>query len=172
MTQFSFFFLFLFFTVLDHKQRPVAELMCCTALCWQMDWLLTNSSTQCLHRHGHLHSTDWLPLCADLLALPWMTTMLHPSLSLHHKRVLCGAGCCCLLVSLCHHYSVTDRITRMGEGVWGGLSEGGDCNRSWSRSHLGPQKSDHVSIHLHVGIPNGSQALGNPEGKDTDQCPD
>lgn len=56
-----------------------------------------------------------------------MTTALHPSLSLRHKRVLCGAGCCCLLVSLCHHYGVTDRITRAGEkGCGEDESEGGD----------------------------------------------
>lgn len=58
----------------------------------------------------------------DLLVLPRMTTMLHPSLSLHHKRVLCGAGCRCLLVSLCHHYRVTDRKTRAGDE-----GEGEDC---------------------------------------------
>lgn len=60
----------------------------------------------------------------DLLAHPRMTTMLHPSLSLRHKRVLCGAGCHCLLVSLCHHYRVTrqeNRSERQGGG------EGGDC---------------------------------------------
>lgn len=50
--------------------------------------------------------------------------MLHPSLSLRHKRVLCGAGCRCLLVSLCHHYRVIDRKTRAGDG---GEGEGGDC---------------------------------------------
>lgn len=52
----------------------------------------------------------------DLLALPRMTTMLHPSLSLRHKRVLCGAGCRCLLVSLCHHYCVTGTKTGAGDG--------------------------------------------------------
>lgn len=109
--------------------------------CWQTAQLNASAAT--------VISTplpDCSLLCGDLLELPWMTTMLHPSLSLHHKRVLCGAGCCCLLVSLCHHYGVTDRITRMGEGVRAERL----CNRSRGRSHLGPQESDHLSIHLHM----------------------
>lgn len=63
----------------------------------------------------------------DLLALRGMTTMLHPSLSLRHKRVLCGAGCRCLLVSLCHHYRVTGRKTRAGDGGGEGEGGGGGC---------------------------------------------
>lgn len=113
--------------------------------CWQTVQLNASTTTVIF-----TPLPDCSLLCTDLLELPWMTTMLHPSLSLHHKRVLCGAGCCCLLVSLCHHYGVTDRITRMGEGVWGRKSEGGDCNCSRGRSHLGPQESDHLSIHLHM----------------------
>lgn len=80
----------------------------------------------------------------DLLALPRMTTMLHPSLSLRHKRVLCGAGCCCLLVSLCHHYRVTDRKTRAGHGG----SEGGGLRNRRSGREL-PRSTGMTScVHL------------------------
>lgn len=127
---------------------------------WWLSWFValhyTDRSTDCWQtaqlnasaRHGHLHSAapTVSPLRCDLLELSWMTTALHPSLSLRHKRVLCGAGCCCLLVSLCHHYGVTDRITRMGVRGRGRRL----CNRSRGRSHLGPQESDHPSIHLHA----------------------
>lgn len=109
----------LFLLALGRRQRVVAELICRDALRWQIaDKQLTNSWTQCHRYRGHLHSTlpDYLMLCGDLLALHGMTTMLHPSLSLSHKGAIYGGRCCCLLVRLCHHYDVTDKITRRGVG--------------------------------------------------------
>lgn len=77
-----------------------------------------------------------------------MTAIPHLALSLPHKRVLCGGGCRCLLLILCHHYVVTDRITKVGvregEGRWT------LCNHIWGQGSARLQESAHLWIHLHV----------------------
>jgi len=135
------------FPALGHGQRVVAELICCAASHQQINWSLTNSLTLCQCRHGLLH---WLLVCGDLLELHWMTTMLHPSLSLRYKGSSVVVGWCCLLLILCHHYVVTDRITRMGEGMWVGQSGGWCVTIAAVEGHWGPRESAHLSIHLHV----------------------
>lgn len=97
---------------------------------------------------------------------PRMTTILHPSLSLRHKRVLCGARCSCLLVSLCHHYGVTDRITRTADEVRV-ESTPPQLGQESPRSTSIPS-SAHSSSYIWLC---GDWALGSPSGKDTVQSP-
>lgn len=103
--------------------------------------------------------------------LSWMTTVLHPSLSLLHKEggssvplVPVDAAAAPALVSLCHHYGVTRQGSCRMAGnkkVWVCGGGGGGV-----RSHTGVRwPSRRPSVFMHLRPRKGDRAPGDPEGE-------
>lgn len=156
---------------LGHGQKLVPSLICCAALRWQIDWLLTNSSTQCQRRHGHHRSAACL--FRSCIVICWRFPGWQPCFIPHFHCAIKGSSVVLdatvyLLVFVIITVSQGGKLERETEGARAGTVQprlGQESPRS-----TGITSCAHLSSYRWIA--NGSWALSNPEGKDTGWHPE
>lgn len=166
--------LFFFSPALGHGQKLVPALICCAALRWQIDWLLTNTSTQCQRRHGQRRSAA----CRfrGRAVICWRFVGWQPCFIPHFHCAIKGSSVVLdaavyLLVFVIITVSQAGKPERETEGVRARAGVGAVQPRLGQESPRSTGITSCAHLSSYRWIPNGSWALSNPEGKDAGQLP-
>lgn len=151
---------------LGHRQKLVPALICCAALRWQIDWLLTNSSTQCQRRRSHRCSAACL--FRGCAVICWRFLRWQPYFIPHFHCAIKGSSVG-LDAAVYLLVFVIITVSQAGKPEW----ETERARPGTVQPQLGQEspRSTGITSCAHLSsyrwIPNGSWAHSNPEGKDT-----